>query len=204
MKSLYLIIFLSFISITGQYIRISPEFSSNSVKGSSLNILKTNIQVYSLKVGIDYAEHEKFFVSSNLGYKQRGGRENNPLIIGDWNKITKRWNYISFDSYISYKFNIPDAYFYLGIGPEINFLLSRDPFDNTPYENDYELNKTLFSANIQLGFTRYFGDFRFSAYSYYNSNLSKLGKSYYNNLSNNGFNFGISFAYNLDKLYEYP
>lgn len=199
-KAYYIIFLLGSIYNFGQYIRISPEFSSNSIKGKNVDVLETNLQTYNVKLGIDYAEHEKYFVSSNIGYKQRGGRETNPLLMGDWNKITKRWDYILLDSYINYKFNIPDAYFYLGIGPEINFLLSNKPFENTPYENDYGLKKTLFSANLQLGFTRTFGDFRFSAYSYYNQNLSKVGKSDFNNLSNNGFNFGVSFAYNLDKL----
>jgi len=200
MKTLYIITSLSSISLFGQYIRISPEFSSNSIKGSNVDVLETNIQTYNIILGIDYAEHEKYFVSSNLGYKQRGGRENNPLLMGNWNKITKRWNYISMNSYFNYKFNLSDAYFYLGIGPEINFLLSKKPFEYTPYENDYGLNKTLFSANTQVGFTRTFGDFRFGAYSYYNLNLSKIGKSDFNNLTNSGFNFGVSFAYDLDKL----
>ena len=200
MKFLHLLIFLFSLSCFGQYIRISPEFTNSSIKGNSADVLETNIQAFNIKAGIDYAEHDTYFVSSNLGYKQRGGRENNPLLTGDWNKINKRWNYISLDSYFNYKFNLSDAYFYVGIGPEINFLLSKKPFENTPYENDYKLNKTLFSANTQLGFTRTFGDFRFGAYSYYNLNLSKTGKSNYNNLTNNGFNFGVSFAYNLEKL----
>lgn len=194
------IICLISISTFGQYIRVSPEFSNSSIRGNSVDVLENNVQTFAIKLGIDYAEHDNYFVSSNLGYKQRGGNEKNPLLMGDWNKITKRWNYISLDSYINYKLNISNAYFYVGVGPEINFLLSKNPFENTPYENSYELNKILFSANSQLGFTRVFGNFRFSAYSYYTWNLSKIGKSDFNNLTNNGFNFGVSFGYDLDKL----
>ena len=39
MKLLYSFIFLYSISIYGQYIRISPEFSSNSIKGKNVDVL---------------------------------------------------------------------------------------------------------------------------------------------------------------------
>jgi hypothetical protein len=209
LKTLYFIICFFPAVIFSQHIYISPEFSISSIKSSvvPVPVLNNHIQAFNIKLGIDYLEHENYFISSNIGYKQRGGNEKNPDFpdeFKEWRDITKRWNYISLDSYINYKVNLPnDIFFFLGVGPEINFLLSKDPFANTFYEGGYRLNKMLISANGHLGFTKTLrNNLTTGVYTYYNLNLSNIGTSGVNNLKNSGFSFGISLGYNLKMRYN--
>ena len=112
-------------------VKIANGLSVSSVKTVLFEFLDENRIDYSGFAGINYCYHKYFFMSSEIGYASKGGKKKIELttINGEKSETfisNEGVNYLHFNTTFRVKFPVKYYYFYVGIGPKIDFLLGRD------------------------------------------------------------------------------
>lgn len=189
-------LFLSTVCIA-QIIKIKPTIAFTSIK-SEIPILDKNINTYGLSLGTELMDREKYLINTEFGFHQRGGREVNPLIQGEFYDYNKKWSYLFLLATFRYKFSFQDFYVFTGIGSQLEYLLhDKSDFKNTLYNEIYQLNKLNFNIVPEVGIIRTSDRINYGIELSYPILLSKLGSATQNKLSSNMFKIGISVGYNL-------
>lgn len=182
---------------TAQIIKVKPTIAFTSIK-SKIPILDKNINTYGLSLGTELMDRENYLINTEFGFHQRGGREVNPLIQGDFYDYSKKQNYLFLLATFRYKFPFNNFYVFTGIGSQLEYLLhDKNDFKNTLYNEIYELNKLNFNIVPEVGIIRTSDRINYGIELSYPVQLSKLGSATQNKLFSNMFKIGISVGYNL-------
>jgi len=194
--SIFIFIFINS-SIYAQIIKIENGIAISSFHSKDLNILKQPITTYSALVGLDYWENKNFYLSSELGYLKKGGKEKNDFLPDDAHKIKESWNFIHLNTTIRFRLRIEkDIHFFVGAGPKLDILISSKEFKNFIYK-DYKMNTLSFGAKGEFGFTKDFNDIRTGINFSYLYDLGRAANSDFINLKNNAYMIMLSIGYNL-------
>ncbi len=131
----------------------------NGISMSSFYAGPENMVSYSVFGGINYWQHKWFSLSSEIGYLRQGGKfkYSEPFISEDnvktWDHKNGYEKYDYLQANTTFRLNTPTYpfYFYVGVGPRLNFLLSSDKIDSTPIESISVLRKVAIGAKTELG-----------------------------------------------------
>jgi len=196
-KFLFIVLLLemSLICASAQTFKVSNGLSVSSIKGETevFDFFDGNRYDYSGFVGLDFFHHKYFYLSGEMGYASKGGKKMNPIResaddFGRYKKMTKGVNYLHLNTTFRVKYPAKNYYFYVGIGPKVDFLMSDDVFagdglwwgyikkeNPTPPPSDggihypvgdreivifenYTFNRVLFGFKPEIGFDYSFAD----------------------------------------------
>lgn len=126
------------------------------MKSLYLNLLEENLYSYSGALGVDYWEHKYFYLSSEIGYTKRGGKQQLQVLDSITNPIGKEYKsevikYLHFNTTFRFRYSINRLYFFVGVGPTIDILLGEQTF--TPLGNVYNLKRTILGVKPEVGCT---------------------------------------------------
>ena len=113
-------------------VKIANGLSVSSINtDEQFDLLDEKRYDYSGFVGINYFYHQYFFLSSEIGYASKGGKKTVELTDIHGNPSyyfmpNEQVNYLHFNTTVRIKYPAKQYYFYAGIGPKIDFLLSND------------------------------------------------------------------------------
>lgn len=65
-----------------QSITIYNGGAFSHLRKNGIEVLNNNISTYSGYISFEYLNRKNFYLSSQIGYNQLGGKENNPLLDG--------------------------------------------------------------------------------------------------------------------------
>ena len=197
-----------------QTLKIQTGASFNNLNWSLKNLGVTNMYNklfagYSFFLGVDYLEHKRYNLSSNLGLLQKGGTDEFPETndIGDYTgkMIQDRatLNYLSFNTCIDYNLSKNETLQnYISIGPRIDYLYSYSKqFYSVADINGLKFTSTglLIGAGTKLNLNKFQVGLR--ADYYLNANkVADWPASPYNaggQIKSNTFTLNLTFGYKL-------
>ena len=155
MKKLSLIIIFTcaVLFADAQCINAENSFFKTKFNGSKdLPILNDAISTYAISLGVDYMEKKNYFLSSSLGYITFGASDHSENVPGEFRDNEERKGFIQLSTSINlYKpLFSENSKVYIGIGPNLNFLIDDNKFDTEIYAG-YELPKVNLSAKVEAG-----------------------------------------------------
>lgn len=181
-----------------QVLKIKNGVAISAINVKELDILNEHITTYSISVGMDYLENKSFYLSSEIGYLQKGGKEENKSLPEDFRNIKESWDYIHLNTTVRFPFKLSDnsEHFFLGLGPKIDFLIGSAEFES-PIYTGYNLNSTSFGAKGELGFVKDFNRIRTSIDISYLYDLTSAGGTEFIDFKNNAYQINLSLGYRL-------
>ena len=95
-----------------------------------------NIQTYSIGIGVDYLKNNSFFMSSEIGFQQIGGKLQYSYIenLGEKMQMEKTASikYIAVNTLINVKLEKDQWIYYCGIGPALYYNINDKQFMDYP------------------------------------------------------------------------
>lgn len=183
--------------IFGQVVKVDGGVNIGKFANSEkLPILNSNLYTYSVKIGLDYMEHEKYYLSSQIGYTTLGGKEVNMLLEDPDKEISEKWNFVEVNTTFRYKFPIKGSHVFIGAGPKMNFLIDSSKFNSWIYDG-YEINKVNIGAKTELGYAVDINHLRAGFVSSYNFDFTPIGGTKFIDLKNTSFSLIFSLGYRL-------
>ncbi len=185
-------------STHGQVLRIENGISLSKFTNKRFELLNDNIERYALSLGINYLESEYWFLSSEFGYNEIGGKERHfPLISGEAITINETKKYLVLNTLINVKYEIDNYSFFAGVGPTVNFLIDNRWMNNENF-TEYKYNNCFLGIKPTIGFyyslgTNYLVGMNFS----YTIGLTNTAKTkylkQYSRIMNLSFTVGYKF-----------
>jgi hypothetical protein len=179
-----------------QVLKLNTGISYSSFLHKNIEILNSKITSPSLSLGYEYFKKNYYELSSEITYIQKGGREDNFIMINDgeirYINVVERFSFVSLNTIFRLKYPFSNNYIYVGFGPKIDYLLSDRALKN--YE--YTLNRISFGFKPEIGCSQNLNE-KFSVglnFSYL-WNIGRIGKSEYSNLYNTYYNICFSLGY---------
>ncbi|MCY0977163.1 hypothetical protein PGH12_01400 [Chryseobacterium wangxinyae] len=170
----------------------------SKINNSTFPILNKNVFVFSGGVGLDWLENDRYYISSELGYMQIGGKETNPSLPNPFKEMEKKWGFASLTSTFRYKLPISSTFFFIGAGPKINISLdSSSAFENTIYDGGLKMKTVNFGLNTELGYMHDWDNFRAGIIGSYLVGISPIADTEFTKLKGNPLYISLSFGVNL-------
>lgn len=183
-----------------QAFKIENGLSFSSMTSQKFQLLDQKIVSYSVFAGYDYWEHKNYYLSSELGYVRKGGRENfsrnteTPEI-----ELSDYWNYIQLNTTFRFRYPYKNSHVFIGLGPKLDFLISSKDFKNEIFSNvGYQMHSVSYGAKLEAGIVEDFKRVRIGLNGSYFLNINGVGKSDYNKLNNNNFLIMLSVGYKMN------
>lgn len=170
----------------------------SKITNSNFPVLNENVFVFSGGVGLDWLENDKYYISSELGYMQMGGKETNPSLPDPFTEMEKRWGFISVSSAFRYKIPISNTFFFIGAGPKLNISLdSSSAFENTVYDGGFKMKTLNIGLNTELGYMHDWDNFRAGIVGSYLVGISPVADTEFAKLKSSPLYISLSFGVNL-------
>ncbi|HCO66399.1 MAG TPA: hypothetical protein DIT04_01385 [Dysgonomonas sp.] len=198
-----------------QVVKIKNGITFSRMTGSSFDILNKNTTLYTGFIGLDYFEHDYFYLSSEIGYMKKGGKEYIPLSEPEiehpiWNlanrDIKANLDYLQLNTTFRAKYPLGSIHVFAGIGPKIDILLhSKFNYENASLDElgTYNLNGNIkrisFALKPEIGFYYDISRFRIEGNLAYLINFGRLDdiEGNYNKIGNQSISVLLSFGYRL-------
>lgn len=184
-------------SLFGQTLKIGNGLSFSHINGKPVSILNENISNYSVFAGIEYLKTNLFYFSSEIGYAEIGGKETNALSNVPNSNLYDSWTFLNLNTTIRLKGNYKTSEGYLGIGPELNFLLDKRNFRDSIY-NGYNVKNTNLGLKAEIGIDERIGNFKIGLNGSYDINLSPFASSPFLKLHYNAINIFLVLGYTFN------
>ncbi len=118
-----------------------------------------NLYTYSLLLGCDYLEHRYFYLSSGIGYIQKGGTDN--IIQLDENThpvntipIKGKWDYLHLNTSLRIRYPFEKSHLYLGAGLKADVLTSSTDNNKSYLSEGYKMASIIPGMKIEMGINR--------------------------------------------------
>lgn len=142
----------------GQTLKWSNGIALSSMKAHPKRILKDPRISYSGFVGCDYGTHTYYYLSSEIGFLQMGGKEGLALYNFKPVRYNEHWNYLHLNTTFRLKYPFKKTYLYAGAGPQANFLIGNKGFRGAYFrEYEYEMKKIVWGGKIEAGMVKEIG-----------------------------------------------
>lgn len=163
---------------------------------------------YTGGIGVDYLEHDYFYLSSELVYKPRGGKAllliphtSGPLAD---EYVAGRADYLHFNTTARFKYEISDLNVYVGVGPKIDILLGSHPDADKIVEGvgpeipllyKDDLKSVVWGIKPEVGVFYDIDPFRFDLNFSWLVDFSRIGKNKTNDLRAGAFSAALGIGY---------
>ncbi|WP_103864869.1 outer membrane beta-barrel protein [Aquimarina sp. I32.4] len=193
-----LILFFTKPLLFAQVIKLENGVVASSMSDGAIDVLNKKIITYSALIGMDYWETKSFYLSSQVGYLRKGGKEENPLLSGDQAKFKEAWNYIHLNTTMRFPFKLKDnTHIFIGIGPKMDFLVGSEKFKSSLYSSGFKMNTTTFGGKAEMGLVHDFDKYRIGINFSYLHDLTTAASTEFMDLKNNAFSGMLSVGYRL-------
>ena len=197
MKKIILLLLFTAYSISyshSQTVKISNGLVLSHMDSQKFDFLNQTINLYSLFIGCDYLENNYYYLSSELGFTQKGGMEITQIL----GRQIEKFNYLQINTTFRLKLPYNNSHIYVGVGPSIEYIISSNKFKTCYYKNaEYKMNKVNPGCKLETGFVQNIDRIRIGLNYNYILTINGVGKSQYNKIKNTSHNFSISIGYNL-------
>lgn len=184
-------------SLLSQTVKIDNGLSYSSMNSNKFDMLNEQIASYSFAIGCDYVEHKFFYLSSEIGYLSKGGKESVLFPGENVFDIEEKWQYIHLNTTIRFKYQMPGSHIFIGLGPTLDVLLGSNKFTDSIYSDGYEMNKFPIGYKAEIGVTQDINRLRVGLSYAYLANLSVAGESSFNNLNTKAHVVSVTFGLKL-------
>jgi len=162
MKKVIICLLLTLLNLSllsSQVIKIENGLSISSINSTKFNLLNDNLYTYSLLLGCDYLEHRYFYLSSGIGYIQKGGTDN--IIQLDENThpvntipIKGKWDYLHLNTSLRIRYPFEKSHLYLGAGLKADVLTSSTDNNKSYLSEGYKMASIIPGMKIEMGINR--------------------------------------------------
>ena len=162
MKKVIICLLLTLLNLSllsSQVIKIENGLSISSINSTKFNLLNDNLYRYSLLLGCDYLEHRYFYLSSGIGYIQKGGTDN--IIQLDENThpvntipIKGKWDYLHLNTSLRIRYPFEKSHLYLGAGLKADVLTSSTDNNKSYLSEGYKMASIIPGMKIEMGINR--------------------------------------------------
>lgn len=185
-------------SVYAQYIKLDNGLIFSSFNNrDKLPFLDSKISRYSFLLGSDYLEKRWFYLSSQIGYMQVGGKETNPALPEEFRNVSENRNYIHLNTTFRAYINTSGLKVFGGIGPYVNVLTGSKNFNSEAYKPFYIFKELNAGGKVELGATEDINKFRLGVVGTYLHSLTPTATSNYLSLKNNAFSVMITAGYRI-------
>lgn len=202
MKIVITLVIFNFVFLTvvvAQVFKIENGLSFSSMTSQKFELLNQRITSYSIFAGYDYWEHKNYYLSSEMGYVRKGGKEyfsrntETPEV-----ELSDYWDYLQLNTTLRLKYPYRNSHVFIGLGPKLDFLVSSKDFKDEIFSNvGYQMHSVSYGAKIEAGFVKDLKKVRIGLNGSYFLNINGMGKSEYNKLNNNTFLIMFSAGYKI-------
>lgn len=182
---------------SGQYLKLDNGITLSSFQNkNNLSILSSSRSTsYSLMLGCDYLQKSWFYLSSQVGYLNLGGKEINSSLQGSDVNVSESKSYIHLNTTLRVYTKSSNLKFFLGVGPYLNFLAGTKNFNSDLYHPYYSFKKLYVGTKTEIGITEDIKRIRVGLIGSYMLNLSPSASSDYLNLNNKTFLVSFTTGY---------
>lgn len=166
--------------VFSQVIKLNNGFLVTKTTNKKGNFMKDNLMTYAISLGIDYFEHDYYYLSSEVGYIKLGAKENNSYIDNKHTPVSETWNNVQFNTTFRVRYPLQSFFIYLGLGPKIDLLLDKNKFSSNFLQDIPERNRLNIGAKSEIGFAYDFPKIRIGVNYSYNFNFMSVAKGLYN------------------------
>lgn len=180
-----------------QTFKWSNGIAISSMREQPRRILKENLVSYAGFIGCDYWTHTYYYLSSEIGFLQMGGKEALALYNFKPVRYKEYWNYLHLNTTFRVKYPYKKMYVYAGVGPKADILVGNNHF-RAPYfkEYDYQMKKIIFGSKMEVGITgQITRTWEIGLNAAYLLNFNKAGKSEISNFNEHIFLLTCSVGY---------
>ena len=211
MKKVIICLLLTLLNLSllsSQVIKIENGLSISSINSTKFNLLNDNLYTYSLLLGCDYLEHRYFYLSSGIGYIQKGGTDN--IIQLDENThpvntipIKGKWDYLHLNTSLRIRYPFEKSHLYLGAGLKADVLTSSTDNNKSYLSEGYKMASIIPGMKIEMGFNREMKRLIIGVNASYLIDFKNAGKSIllidgaHNNLSASNVLLSFTLGYRL-------
>ena len=198
----------NFSLLSSQVIKIENGLSISSMNSTKFNLLNDNLYTYSVLLGCDYLEHRYFYLSSGIGYIQKGGVDN--VIQLDENahplntiSIKGKWDYLHLNTSFRIKYPFKKNHLYIGAGLKADVRTSSTDSNLSYLHEGYKMASIIPGMKIEMGFNREMKRLIIGVNASYLIDFKNAGKSIllidgaHNNLSASNALLSFTLGYRL-------
>lgn len=144
------------------------------------NFMGENITTYTVSLGIDYFEHDYYYLSSEVGYIKLGTKGNNTYTDNKHTPVSETWDNLQFNTTFRVRYPIKTLFVYLGGGPKIDLLLGNQKFNPKFLQGIPGLNRANMGVKTEIGVAYDIKKIRIGLNYSYNFNFKSVAKGLYN------------------------
>lgn len=198
----------NFSLLSSQVIKIENGLSISSMNSTKFNLLNDNLYTYSVLLGCDYLEHRYFYLSSGIGYIQKGGVDN--VIQLDENahplntiSMKGKWDYLHLNTSFRIKYPFKKNHLYIGAGLKADVRTSSTDSNLSYLHEGYKMASIIPGMKIEMGFNREMKRLIIGVNASYLIDFKNAGKSIllidgaHNNLSASNALLSLTLGYRL-------
>ena len=198
----------NFSLLSSQVIKIENGLSISSMNSTKFNLLNDNLYTYAVLLGCDYLEHRYFYLSSGIGYIQKGGVDN--VIQLDENahplntiSMKGKWDYLHLNTSLRIKYPFKKNHLYIGAGLKADVRTSSTDSNHSYLHEGYKMASIIPGMKIETGFNREMKRLIIGVNASYLIDFKNAGKSIllidgaHNNLSASNALLSFTLGYRL-------
>ena len=198
----------NFSMLSSQVIKIENGLSISSMNSTKFNLLNDNLYTYAVLLGCDYLEHRYFYLSSGIGYIQKGGVDN--VIQLDENthplntiSMKGKWDYLHLNTSFRIKYPFKKNHLYIGAGLKADVRTSSIDSNLSYLHEGYKMASIIPGMKIEMGFNREMKRLIIGVNASYLIDFKNAGKSIllidgaHNNLSASNVLLSFTLGYRL-------
>jgi len=179
-----------------QIFKVDNGVTINSLKGEDFDLFPRKIVSYSMMLGVEYFERKWYYLSSEIGYLQLGGKEgemSDDPASGD----KQTWNYTQLNTSFRLRMPFSKSEIYIGAGPYLNLLLGSGGFEKDLYEA-YRTQKSNWGSKMEAGINGIVDKYKIGFNCTYLLPFSSVAKSSYTKIDARSVSIYLSLGYRLN------
>jgi hypothetical protein len=189
------ILAFTFAGSNAQTIKFDNGVTWNHLKGKNFPLFDQQIVAYSGLLGIEYLQHKLFYLSSEAGYIQLGGKETAGIGAPEL-KDTETWNYVHLNTTFRLQGGDPVNSFFIGAGPYLNVLMGDRNISHAVY-NGYGAQRLNWGCKAEAGYNKHLGSIVLGVNASWLLPISATVKSPYTSLNARSLGLYLSLGYPL-------
>lgn len=188
MKIRLLLLLLLNLTTTLSYSQVIKVYNGIGVSSNKneMTLLSDKYCGYVGMIGIDYLKNKYYYLSSQLGYLQKGGKDRIDIVQenkSSYKDLKIKWGYIHANTTFRLKTSSNSFYFYLGAGPKID-ILTKSKYIRNKEGYDIKLNPVLIGGIGEVGVAKRIKQVELGLNASYTFDFNDMGNTKNANLNN--------------------
>lgn len=179
-----------------QTFKIDNGVTINSLKGEDFDIFPRKIVSYSMMLGVEYFQRQWYYLSSQIGYLQLGGKEGE-MALDPASNDKQTWNYTQLNTSFRLRMKFRTSEIYIGAGPYLNLLIGSGGFEKDLYTG-YTTQRANWGSKLEAGLNGIVERYKVGLNCAYLLPVSAVAKSPYTSIDPRSVSIYLSLGYRLN------